>query len=169
MTKHIAGLIMFSFIVGTSVFISALTIAERSVDVTVYEVSVAKKKKRKRKKRRCRRHHSRADVSLETAVFNRTEGELFASFRNSSYPASHEAVELHFFSKDRNGVRFLKTESFGYIGRNLEQSRRMDWLTRLDENQNVYVLAKINNEPTSWSTEPRFDASEAVPLMVVVE
>lgn len=162
MTKHIAGLILFSFIVGTSVFVAAITGSERTVDVQTNYYRTFKKKKRKRKRRRCRPHRHDVESKLEAATFNRESGLLATSFSKFGHHRMSKDVELHFFAKDRYGTRFLKTEYLGTVGSGIERFKEMNWLKRIDEGQNIYVLAKSNDAHRAWSFPPKFDASDAV-------
>ena len=169
MTKHIAGLILFSFIVGTSVFISAVTSTERVADVKVNYRVFKKKKKKKRRRHRCRPHRRDVDLTLDKAVFSRQTGLLSTSFQELAPSGVSGIVELHFFSKDRYGTRFLKTESIGYVDLESRYSEPLDWLKRIDDSQNIYVSATINERPSRWGIPPRFDSSKAVRLSISQE
>ena len=71
MTKHIAGFILFTFIVGTTVVanVAINTVSNAFAKPAPVKVSESYKvKKKKRKKRRCgkkRRHHYEFDTRIE--------------------------------------------------------------------------------------------------------
>jgi len=165
MAKHIIGLILFSLIVGTSVFVAGVSNYSSSVDVAKsYRLISKKKKKRRRRKRRCRPHHRSVTVSVNQVSFNRNSEVLSASFDPSRY--GNGVVKLHFFAKDSHGTRFLKTEHMPYAGEGIESFKETSWLSRIDRQQNIYVMAEVSRYPRTWSHQPDFDHGRATPLLI---
>ena len=169
MVKHIAGLILFSLIVGTSVFVAAV-VSGPTVNVvespSKYRL-LKKKKKRKKRKRRCRPHKKKVNVSLDQAVFSRRTGLFTPSLTEAVIPYRYGNLELHFFAKDQFGTRFLRTETMpvsrSRYGAHLKE---MPWLKRIDAGQNIYVIAQANKFSRGLTFPPDFSASVATPVLI---
>lgn len=167
MAKHIIGLILFSLIVGVSVFVAGVTNSSSSVDVAKSYRLIAKKKKKRKKKRRCR-HRQSEKVTLNQISFSRNSELLSASFDETGRAFGYkdaQVVQIHFFAKDQHGSRFLKTEYLSYEGDGIESSKETPWLTRIDRGQNIYVMAEAAQN-SRFTTQPDFDSSVAVPLLI---
>ena len=124
MAKHIIGLILFSLIVGVSVFVASATNTSNSVDVSKsYRLITVEKRKRK-KRRHCRPHRRSLDVSAMQVVFNRDSELLSASFDPIVGKHEYGDIQLHFFAKDNHETRFLKTERVYFGGEGIETSRK---------------------------------------------
>ncbi len=168
MIKHITGLILFSFIVGFSVFVSAVT--DTSVPVTLsddYRLTKKKKKKRKHKRRHCDyRQRNVHEVTLEKAVFNESTGMFSTGILSERHRMGGD-VDLHFYANDRFGPRFLKTERFISTGYDDGYAKEMRWLKELDQDQDVFVMAVYASGWTDTTIPPEFDPSKALPVEMV--
>lgn len=176
MTKHIAGFIIFTFIVGSAVLFSAAI--GSSVPVTVkgdYNVPftvkgddyhVTKKKKKKRKRHHCDGFRRKMDrVTLENVVFDAGNG-LFSARLSDAYSNEAGYVDLHFYANDKFGPRFLKTERFAYTGADVIYSKELRWMKSLDAEQFVYVIAAKSNGWGDETIPPTFDESKSVPVAI---
>lgn len=159
MKKHILGLTLFSFIVGTTAFIYAaffrfvpdVTVAETPLSAPMYSAEKTSCWKMKRK--------TKADsIKVNIAVFNlqsrKFHWEIIAS-RNDAI------IALHFFSKDGKVTRYVNTEM---VNARLTQdgvlkfNNTYQWINELKSLDNLYVIAEYESE---ISRHPNFDAAKA--------
>ncbi len=174
MKKHIFGLALFSFIVSASAIVYAFFNVPEIVQVsevftTPQYISTErtycdKKKKVKNNSIQVKQ----AVLDLQTQQFN---WELATPERN-------ELIDLHFFSKEANGTRYITTEQinnkFAYNGV-LKISDSYRWLNKRASYENLYVVAQFDSDATNYSEnyqvygnkfQPKFDATQATAVTV---
>ena len=176
MTKHIAGLILFTFIIGTSAVIAGLFDygSDRSRSITVRENY--RTYKRKKRKRRCRKHRkpriveSRVvSVKLTQAVYDKSTGLLATAhaFSNDNYRRGTNAVVYyHFYTNGEAGPQYLRTERIrgAYGSSNMETE--FGWLADRDSNETIYIIPGYSPNHRSSIVAPRFELSNAVPVLI---
>lgn len=177
MTKHIAGLILFTFIIGTSAAIAGLFDygSDRSRSFTVRE-SYRTYKRKKRRKRRCRKHRKphvferqSVSVKLTQAVFDRSTGLLATAhaFGNKGYRRGPDAVVYyHFYTNGETGPQYLRTERIrGAFGSSSMESE-FSWLADLSSDETIYIIPGYSPNSRSSIVAPRFELSNAVPVLI---
>ena len=172
MIKHIAGFIIFTFVIGTSALIAALL---NPVQQTVRSVKVSRgydhyssrkrcKKKRKRKRRKARFTRLRS-MALTQAVYD-SKNDIFETsldVRGIS-PRRSGSIYFHFYVKDESGIEHLGSERVATRLRARNVVKTIDWLKYVESFDNVYVMAEFRNRRSSGQV-PVFDASKAVPVL----
>ena len=174
MIQHIAGLILFTFIVGTSGAVSALfdygSDSARSITVRKSYKSYKRKKKRCRKHRKPRRPHfskSRiVPVRLSQAVFDRTTGRLSTVFSSGSYSRKAGNYFFHFYVNGVDGPTYLRTEKVKRSGNSVQTISDVEWLMNRNAGETIYVIPAFTPSHQSSIIAPRFDMSKAVPVLV---
>jgi hypothetical protein len=171
MTKHIAGIILFTFIVGSSAVIAGLfyQVPDANVITVRENYTVYKTKKRKRRCRKQRPRNENAGVNLSAAIFNSDSNRLttFVNYENES--DSYSEVDLNFFVNDKYGIRFLKTERI-YVSPDANKNTKiMDWMGRLDSRENIYVIPQIHNDEYDKWSSPTFDEYKAIPVLLTLK
>ncbi len=171
MTKHIAGIILFTFIVGSSAVIAELFYQTPEANIiTVREnYTVYKKKKRKRRCRKQRPRNENAEVKLSAAIFNSDSNRLttFVDYENEW--DSYGEVDLNFFVNDKYGIRFLKTERI-YVSSAMDRyTKILDWMGRLDSRENLYVIPQIHNDEYDKWSSPIFNEHKAIPVLLTLK
>ncbi|MEZ5425217.1 MAG: hypothetical protein R2747_03025 [Pyrinomonadaceae bacterium] len=183
MTKHIVGIIIFSFIVGTSAVIGSLFYTvpgPDSVSVTETDNYVYKKKKKRRcrrKKRRPRQElNGEATIKIQQAVFNQATRKLDTRILLEREDDSTEAVDvaLHFFVSDKYSTRHLATEFisvspqlFGATEKGQRFSNSFSWLTDLQTRENLYVMPEVVGDRNSYlKNPPTFNPFEATAILL---
>ncbi|MGI8543443.1 MAG: hypothetical protein ACR2MD_08175 [Aridibacter sp.] len=170
MTKHLAGIILFTFIIGSSAIIAGLFYqAPEAKIITVREnFTVYKKKKRKSRCRKRRPHTEKASVNLSAAIFDSSANRLTAIIDFEDNRNSYGEVDLNFFVNDKYGIRFLKTERI-YVSSPVHRyTKILDWLGRLDSRENLYVIPQIHNEENDKWSSPVFNSYEAIPVLPII-
>jgi hypothetical protein len=168
MNKHIAGFILFSFIIGMTAFIYAMFNIVRLVEVPAptYSQTYSSKTSCWKMKRQLRESNFGSPV-IEQAVFNLKTKRF--SWKLAA-PETDLPIALHFFVKDKNGIRYISTEqdinSVRY--KELNFSSSFIWIDNLDSYANLYVMAEL--VPTSRrynkNFQPEFDVSRAAPVLL---
>ncbi|MEZ5347023.1 MAG: hypothetical protein R2681_15855 [Pyrinomonadaceae bacterium] len=170
MTKHIAGILLFSFIVGISAVVAGLFYV--APQKTNYFSSYSDGEYCKRKKKRRHRHRKPRKPRLENvgpanfmvtdAVFDKNTGYLttYHYVKDVQSLPERKAFVYHFFVKDEAGTQYLRSERVwtGLGSPRLVSS--FDWLSELDKSQNVYVMSGFS------MSEPEFNSSLAVPVLI---
>ncbi len=178
MTKHIAGFILFSFIVGVSGVLAFIFAEIPKVEIAVEESYVPRYESKTRcyKKNYDNYENSNASVKVVQAVFNeRTkllDTNLFIKREDSSIQSVSFA--LHFFVKDRKGVRYLASENY-YLKPDFNSwdeasqaipSRSYQWLDDLTSQENLYVIADTASNKTNYKKyQPTFDENKATAII----
>lgn len=175
MTKHVAGFILFSFIVSVSSII-AFIFAEIPQPDKVLEFNVP----RVASKTRCFKssysvENSKASVKVVQAVFNERTKQLDTNlFINRESPSTKTvSVVLHFFTKDIKGARYLASEKVWLEPEfNIEDKALQGitssflWLDNLTPRGNLYVIADTTNPQANYKKyQPIFDESKATAII----
>lgn len=165
MNRHIAGFILFSFIIGTTAFIYAMfsVITVREVSALTYSPA----KSCWKMKREIRESNIGSPV-ISQAVLDLKTKQL--SWKLAA-PKTDSSIALHFFVKDEKGTRFIASElalGAGYGSNAKKFTSSYLWLDKLGSYNNLYVIA----EPISIfnfknkKVNPKFDASKAAPVLL---
>lgn len=176
MTKHVAGFILFSFIVTVSSVV-AFIFAEIPQPEKVSEFTVPKYTS----KTRCFKNfsndyeNSRTSVKVVQAVFNERTKQLDTDLfiqRETSLTKSVSVV-LHFFAKDIKGARYLASEKVWLEPNfNVEDkathaiTSSYQWLDNLSSHENLYVIADTTNHKAGYKKYvPAFDENKAAAII----
>lgn len=170
MTKHIAGIMLFTFIVGTSATIAGLVYVapQKVTQFSSYDNNdYCKRKKKRRHRHRKPQKPGMEDVGpanfmVTDAVLDKTTGYLttYHYVKNVESLPEGKAFVYHFFVKDESGTQYLKSERVwtGLGSPRLVSS--FDWLSNIDRDENLYVMSGFTMNP------PEFDSSLAVPVLI---
>ena len=172
MTKHIAGIILFTFIVGTSAVVAGL-FYEAPAKVRSYSYGYEPwhcKKKKRKKRRRHRRPRFVAmapSSNIVSAVYDKQSGVFEATLSSRVFDSRTRSlanVAYLFFVKDENGASFVgsTTAQGSNISRSLAQE--LSWLKTQELKGNLYVM--IENSPGRTLNIPAFDSGKAVPVLI---
>jgi len=181
MKKHIAGFILFSFVVGTAVFAS-----EVWKIFTEYEKIAPKREGNSYSKIKPVISETEATVgaidkkspTVRQAVFNLNTKQVNIELLFRDYvPAGEKInVKLSYFRNDSTGARFITSEivSFfpeSFYNRNKDATAVVlssyEWLDRLDSYENLYVIAEFDGKyPYSNRTAPKFDTGFAKEILL---
>ncbi len=178
MTKHIAGIMLFTFIVGTSAVIAGL-FYETPREFKSFSVREDHRSyKRKKRKKRCRPHRGHyseqrglVSVGIAKAVFDATSGLLTASHtvEPSSYEKHRGTLVYHFYVKDEYGTRHVKSER---VWGSLESSNLVspsEWLQNRHSTENLYVASEYRRVNGTWRVAPKFEDSNAIKVLIKKE
>ena len=176
MTKHVAGFILFSFIVAVSGIVAFIF-----AEIPQPEKTVEFRVPRVESKNRCHKsgygsyENSNASVKVAQSVFNERTGlldtNLFVRRENASTQGL--TVALHFFVKDLKGARHLATENYYFkpdFNRLNEAtvaipSRSYEWLDNVTSQENLYVIAETNRQTDYKKSQPDFDENKATAVI----
>lgn len=170
MKKHVFGFALFSFIVGTTIFLYALlnigSVAE--IHAPAYSPTYSRPTSCWRMKRELRS----ANLDLPTvkqAIFDSKSKQLKWEL---SAPDADTPVALNFFIKDEKGTRyvnsmFVPTNTYR-VGSIVRSTSSYEWLDNLDSYENLYVVAEpiLYGEYGYTINSHDFDASKATPVLV---
>ena len=172
MTKHIAGIILFTFIVGTSAAVAGLFyVAPTKMKSYSYDYEGSHCKKKKRKKRRKHRRsmviRQSASSNVVSAVFDKRSGLFTATLSSRIYDSRTRSlgkVTYLFFLKDEFGAKFVG--STVAQGSNISTSLVKDLspLSGQDLSGNLYVMT--GNSLGRMTNVPRFDSRNAIPVLI---
>ncbi len=176
MTKHIAGIILFTFIVGTSAVVAGLFFETphryRSFSA---KHNYSGYKRKKRRKRRCRKHRkpkAYSNVRLNQAVFEMRTGELrtSVSFGDALYSEEGETPTFyyHFYTLNEMGSNYLGSERIGQGAQFVTGMRdrfvrtsHLGWLSDRIADGEVYIIVRnVPDQPFG------FDVSKATPILI---
>lgn len=172
MTKHIIGLIIFSFIVGTSAFVAGFFYGSPDTAVdSVYERYSEKRKKRKKKrKKRCHPHkfhnHGNASATVKSAVYDSNTGRLNTTFEFSEGTPEEFLLELQFYVLDEYGKRYIKTETVNGSSWTHNYEDSFDWIERFEQVDKLYVKASVLTKDERWTSPPDAYGTGLVPVTV---
>ncbi|HUF04201.1 MAG TPA: hypothetical protein VMM38_08495 [Aridibacter sp.] len=171
MTKHIIGLIIFSFIVGTSAFVAGFFYGSPDTAVeSVYERYSETRKKKKKRKKRCRPHrfhdHSTASATIKSAVYDTHTGRLKTTFEFSEGTPEEFLLELQFFVLDEDGQQYIRTNTVRGSSWTLNYENSFDWILRFEQVEDLYVKAIILSKDEGWTSPPDAYGTGLVPLVV---
>lgn len=173
MTKHIVGLILFTFIVGTTAIISGVfgstqlpkkrTLINQKDNFKVY--------KKKKRKRRCRRKRpkprlEKIEATVSQALFDKNTNQFITNikFKNRSY--AERDVDLHFFVKDKHGERYIKTETIPVSTSKQQYINKFKWLRSFGSSENLYVIPTVKTLNDGWTIPPSFNVAKATPVLL---
>lgn len=173
MTKHIVGLVLFSFIVGTSAFVAGLVYGPSESAVTEakksLEMSVDKRKKRKRKKR-CHPHRRTNDyigsATVTGAVYDANARMLTTTFSFSRGVPENFDLDLHFYVRDNYGTRYLTTETLSASSWTSNYENPFGWIDRFEQTEDLYIIPRVKTLDEGWTLPPSFNLSESVRVKV---
>ena len=164
MKKHIFGLGIFSFIVGTAAIIYAAFNA-----VNVEEVFVITNNQTSPAVKSCWKMKQNWGTSNDTSI-KVNQAILNLQTKEFSWeiaaPGTAAPIALHFFSKDSGEMRYVTTETVnGKFSRNglLRFSNTYQWLNRRKSFGNLYVIADfdLRFETHDEKYQPKFDSANA--------
>ena len=178
MTRHVAGFILFSFIVSVSSVVAFIFADLPQISVPQAEKTVVKNVPKYEGKSSCHKSkyddYENSDVSVKVAqsVFNKRTGLLDTNLyiERKDFSTKSVTVGLHFFAKDNSGARYLATENFYFKPDFNRQnkaiqgipSRSYQWLDDLNSNENLYVIADTDFSNTERRKyQPDFDETKA--------
>lgn len=173
MTKHIVGLILFTFIVGTAAIVSGLfgntPISKKYTVVKINDkYRVYKKKKRKKRCRKKRRHHHspKLEATVTQALFDNSSNKFITNlkFKNDRY--FERDVDLHFFVKDRHGERYIKTETIVASSGKQQYVNSFKWMKNFGSRENLYVIPTAKTLKDGWTIPPSFNVDKATPVIL---
>jgi hypothetical protein len=176
MTKHVAGLILFSFIVAASGIIAFVFAEIPQPEKTVqFNVPRFESKMRCDKSNHDSFENSNALVKVAQSVFNERTGlldtDLFIKRKDAS--TKSVSVALHFFVKDLKGARYLATENYyfkpDFDSRNEATvaipSRSYGWLDNISSQENLYVIADAEMQSDYKKYKSSFDENKATAII----
>jgi len=175
MTKHIVGLVLFTFIVGTSAGIAGL-FGEPSKQGNSFSLRENFRVfKRKRKKRRCRKRRrprflKRRLVStgITKAVFDEESGLLLTkhSLRRSSNSKERKTLVYHFYVKDEFGTHYARSKRISGAFSSSITVNGIEWLVNRRPKNDLYIMSEYVPNGRSWKKPLEFDGSKAVLIRV---
>ena len=184
MNQNVFGMILFSFIVVTAVFVSEFFV-KLPTPPAVFERQVTVSHKYSCGKRIVQANPaapiptSLANVKVVQAVLNQQTNQLATDFSIKKIDPQTEPVgiALHFFGKNGRVTQYLATESitvkpdFDHKGRATHDIiSSFKWLDDLPQRDNLYVIAEPTlNFRNSKSLEPAFDGTKAIPVLLMKE
>jgi uncharacterized protein YxeA len=160
MKKHILGFVIFSLIIGSAVFVSAMFYKRAVKKEYVYEVS----------ERSCWREVKRetknnpAPVKIVQAVFNSKTKQFDVDF--STLPTQN--VEVYLIYKKQNdmdnweaGYKMESLTLMSFPNYKTTQSLILPWIKDLKSTDSMYVSIKSSNEKDSFDSK--------VPVLIIPE
>lgn len=178
MTKHIAGFILFGFIVGISGII-AFIFAEIPQPEKVFddELILPRYESKSRCYKRSHGSFDNSDVSVKVvqAVFNERTKQLDTDLfiKRKDFSTENVSVVLHFFAKEIDGTKYLASErvwlepEFNLEGKATHTiTSSYQWLDNLNSFENLYVLADTANSKVNYKKfNPYFDEYKATAVI----
>ena len=176
MKQNIFGVILFSIIVGTAVYVSQSTVILPKLPAVeerpIYESRTS-----------CRKvvvqapANNLAKIKVTQAVLNPRTNQLNTSILLEKINSSngHIGVTYHFFTKEGTATRYLASETVGIQPSFNSENRATheimssyDWLDNFDAKNNLYLIPSTDNDGFSKSKSiPRFDELNAVPVLLM--
>ena len=170
MTKHIAGLILFTLIVGTSVVIADLFYeTPRTVKSFTVRGDYRSYQKKHRKHRRPRVFRNRlVSTGLTLAVFDTNTGRLTTlhDAEVAAYSRNRRILVYHFYLQDEFGARHVRSERIWRTHKLPEVTTMLRWLEGRHSKENLYVISEYRNHRHTINNAPKFDPSKAVPVLI---
>jgi hypothetical protein len=179
MNQNIFGVILFSFIVGTAIFVSEFFVKLPSPPSVDNEQPIIYQSKN-----RCGKTvyqspivSSLAKIKIKQSVLNLNTNQLNTSLEIERERPSVEniGVSYYFFVKDGKSTRFLSSETvtvkpdFNTHNKANELIiSSYSWLDELNSKDNLYVIVEPSaNGFRPSSSIPRFDDSMATPVLLM--
>lgn len=166
MKKHILGFALFSFIVGTAIFIYAILNPFKVEKNSVPAFSPADLQVNScwRMKRNLNAKRNNSPV-IKQAIFNLQTKELNWELDTSNVNAP---IALNFFVKGEKGTRYINTKVIpmnAYHNGKTGAASSFLWLNNLDSYENLYVTAEpLSSDNVNFSKD--FDLSKAAPVLI---
>ena len=174
MTKHVAGFILFSFIVGVSSIV-AFIFAEIPQADKVLAFNIPRVESKTRCFKSGYAENSNASVKVVQAVFNERTGQLDTNLfiKRESSTTRSVSVVLHFFAKDIKGARYLASEKVWLEPEFNVEDKALHgitssflWLDNLTSRGNLYVIADATYQKDNYKKyQPIFDESKATAII----
>jgi hypothetical protein len=180
MKKHIAGFILFCFVVGTAVFVSRLFGVSLIYKVTPNHDKIVPLKE-KTVIAETDAEFGAIDKNsprVRQAVFSLTTKQvnLELLFNKKQFFDEGVAIKFNFFRNNEQGIRFIHSEivrlvpdSFSYSNGDTTTASVIgsyNWLDELGSYDNLYVVAEFTNSYTIEKTNPKFDANFAKEVLL---
>lgn len=176
MKQNIFGVILFSIIVGTAVYVSQST-------VTLPKLPAVEERPVYESRTSCRKvvvkapATNLAKIKVTQAVLNPRTNQLITSLwlEKQNPSINHLGVTYHFFVKDGSSTRYLASETVAiqpsFNSDNIATHEIMssyNWLDNFDVKDNLYLIASTDNDGFSKSKSiPGFDELNAVPVLLM--
>jgi hypothetical protein len=183
MNQNVFGVILFSLIVGTAIFVSEYFVPLPTL-LPVYERPVSSDNKytcsqRKRQVTYQTSQIAKPTVKVSQIFFNQRTNQLNTDFliKAESPKTENVGIALHFFTKDGRKTKYLATETI-LVKPNFDESglanydfiSSFKWLNDLNRHDNLYVIAEPSVDFRSSKTlEPNFDSSKATSVLILNE
>lgn len=169
MAKHIVGLILFSFIVGTSAVVAGLfaSAPERSRSFSSSKYFSINKRKKRRRRCCCRKRRRRMEnvsVTITNAEYDLVGHRLATTVSFGEGAPGKADLDLHFYVRDEHGTRYLKTETVPASTWTQRYVNRFPWLERFGEKRDLYIIPQLKTLNNGWTTPPAFDVVRAAPV-----
>jgi len=183
MNQNVFGVILFSFIVGLTVLVSAFFVP-LPTPPAVYERPVTVKNTYScSRQTRAAVHQSApagiSSVKVTQAVLNQLTNQLNTEFlvKRENQQTEDVRVALHFFVKNGRTTQYLATETinvkpeFDENGKaNHDVLSSFKWLDDLEQRDNLYVIAESQlNYNRNKNVEPVFNAANATSVLLMKE
>lgn len=180
MNQNVFGVILFSFIVGTAMFVSAFfaPVTEQPL-VVVEKPTVSSKPTSCFTKKKFVDETTPvgvANIKVVQAVLNQNTSQLDTDFfiERGNFRTNAIGIALHFFSKDGGKTRYLATQTvtvtpdFDYDNKaNQAVTSSYQWLDDLKRRDNLYVIAELSSSfNNNRNPEPRFDETKATAVLL---
>lgn len=182
MNKHIIGVIIFSFIVGTSAIVASffvkippLPTVEPVAGFNDFVYRSEKNCKGKKRKHRPKSYDQSASVKVTQAVFDAKLKRLDTQLMIERSDESTESVDvvLQFFVSDDFGVQHI-AEEYVTLNPNFDMgdvavtknNSSFKWLNNLQSMSNLYVIARATNGKRDVYNPVEFDSSTATAVLL---
>ncbi len=181
MNQNVFGVILFSFIVGLSVLVSAYLVP-LPTPPPVYERPVTVKNthscaSQSRTVINQTTPAGLATVKITQAVLNQRTNQLNTEFsvKRENQPTKEVGVALHFFVKNGRTTQYLATETIivrpdfeADDAANHDILSSFQWLDDLNRRDNLYVMPELSqNFRLNKSLEPKFESAHATPVLLM--
>jgi hypothetical protein len=170
MKKHLLGFALFSFIVGTAIFIYAMLNIVNIEEVTApnYSPNYYSKATTCWKMKHESNRTNFGSPMVKQAIFNLESKQLKWELDTSGVDAP---IALNFFIKDENGTRYVNSTfvpMLAYRNGLVTATSSYEWLDNLDSYENLYVIAEPISfgERGNYNLPMKFDASKATPVLL---
>lgn len=174
MKQNIFGIVLFSVIVGTAVFVSESFVTLPTPPAVEEKPIVFESRNRCGK---TSYQKGTAKVKLSQAVLNPKTGQLFTSLalEKENTSADYIGLTYHFYVKEGVKNQYLASETvairpvFDINNRaNHEITSSYSWLDSLATKNNIYVIAVSGgNGFGKHNSIPRFDETLATPVLLM--
>ena len=180
MKQNIFGVILFSIIVGTAIYVSQpfKTLSSPSA-VTEKPVIVESRSRCGKTVYRPPVVSSLAKIKITQAFLNQNTNQLNTELeiQRKTNSVEYVGVSYYFFVKDGKATRFLANETIAvkpdFNGKNKvnqEIISSYSWLDGLDSKDNLYVIIEPNDDGfRPNSSIPRFEENNATPILLLKE